>query len=40
MTTATGDDDNDVDCDGAIGNEVADDGDGATGDRIRRRWRR
>ena len=29
---ATGDDDNDVDGDGATGNEVDDDGDGATGD--------
>ena len=33
MTTiGTGDDDNDVDGDGATGNEVDDDGDGATGD--------
>jgi hypothetical protein len=33
MTTmATGDDDNDVDGDGATGNVVDDDGDGATGD--------
>ncbi len=32
MTTmATGNDDNDVDGDGATGNEVCDDGDGATG---------
>ena len=31
-TMATGDDDNDVDGDGATGNEVDDDGDGATGD--------
>jgi hypothetical protein len=32
MTTmATGNDDNDVDGDGATGNEVGDDGDGATG---------
>ena len=31
MTTATGDDDNDVDGDGAMGNKVDDDGDGATG---------
>ena len=30
-TMATGDDDNDVDGDGATGNEVNDDGDGATG---------
>jgi hypothetical protein len=29
---ATGDDDNDVDGDGATGNKVDDDGDGATGD--------
>jgi hypothetical protein len=29
---ATGDDVNDVDGDGATGNEVDDDGDGATGD--------
>ena len=29
---ATGDDFNDVDGDGATGNEVDDDGDGATGD--------
>ena len=29
---ATGDDDNDVDGDGATSNEVDDDGDGATGD--------
>jgi hypothetical protein len=29
---ATGDDDNDVDGDGATGNEVNDDGGGATGD--------
>ena len=36
---ATGDDDNDVDGDGVMGNEVDDDGDGATGDGIRRRWR-
>ena len=33
MTTmATGDDDNDLDGDGATGNKVDDDGDGATGD--------
>ena len=31
-TMATGNDDNDVDGDGATGNEVDDDGDGATGD--------
>ena len=30
MTTATGNDDNDVDGDGAMGNEVDDDGNGAT----------
>ena len=29
MTTATGDDGNNVDGDGALGNEVDDDGDGA-----------
>ena len=34
MTTATSDDDNDVDCNGAIGNEVTDDGDGATGNEV------
>ena len=32
MTTATGDDNNDVDGDGATGKEVDDDGDGTTGD--------
>ena len=32
MTTATGDDDNNVDGDGATGNEVEHDGDGVTGD--------
>jgi len=31
-TMATGDDDNDVNCDGTMGNEVDDDGDGTTGD--------
>ena len=31
-TMATGNDDNDVDGDGATGNKVNDDGDGATGD--------
>ena len=31
-TMATGNDDNDVDGDGATGNKVDDDGDGATGD--------
>ena len=34
MTTATGDDDNDVDGDGATGNETDDDGDGATGNEV------
>ncbi len=32
MTTATGDDDNNVNGDGAMGSEVDDDGDGVTGD--------
>ena len=34
MTIATGDDDNDVDGDGATGNETDDDGDGATGNEV------
>jgi hypothetical protein len=33
LTTATGDDDNDIDGDGAMGKEV-DDGDGATGNEV------
>ncbi len=38
-TMAADDEDNDFDDDGATGNEVNNDGDGATGDGIRRRWR-
>ena len=34
MTAATGDDDNDVNGDGAMGNEVDDDGNGATGNEV------
>jgi len=34
MTTATGDDNNNVNGDGAMGNEVDDDGDGATGNEV------
>ena len=34
MTMATGDDDNDIDGEGAMGNEVDNDGDGATGNEV------
>ena len=34
MTMATGNNDNDVDGNGAMGNEVDDDGDGAKGNKV------
>ena len=34
MTMATGKDDNNVDGNGAMGNEVVDDGDGVTGNKV------
>ncbi len=39
-TMAADDDDNNVNGNGATGNEVDDDGNGAMGDEISQRWRR